>query len=335
LLKIDIRRLHWHDLPFLFQSRSHLLSLDSALLLTHGNPIGVGAFLSHLHPSNGTVTAVCNDPNSKIKLIGQMNYTRGDRSARLAYLLPYDDCSSSSVIGLLEGLASQAGGMGAYSLLAELDETSPAFENMRRAGFTVFGWQRIWKLPFKSDSYESNSSAWRDARSEDEVGIRSLFQSLVPPLAQGFDPLPNHRSHGMVYRQSGEVVAYVESTAGPRGIYLHPLIHPDMDNVVELLNSLAPKLAPLLMRPVYLSVRSYQAYLEPSLEQMNGEVAPRQALLAKRMAIAQRVMATNPMQAVIEGRHVEPTAPLVNHVTMNSPELNSFKLPGEHEISNN
>jgi hypothetical protein len=335
-VNIDIRLLQWHDLPFLYQSRSHLLSLDSALLLTHGNPVGMGAFLVHLHPSNGTVTAVCNDSSSKIKLIGQMNYTRGDRSARLSYLLPYDDCSSSSLIGLLEGLASQAGGMGAFSLLAELDETSPAFENMRRAGFTVFGWQRIWKLPFKSDSYgDTNSSAWRDARSEDEIGIRSLFQSLVPPLAQGFDPLPLHRSHGMVYCHDGEVMAYVESTAGPRGIYLRPLIHPDMDNVGELLHNLAPRLAPLLMRPVYLSVRSYQAYLEPSLEQINAEVAPRQALLAKRLAVAQRVMATNPMQAVMEARHAESTAPLVNHIATKKPELNSLNLPGEHEVINN
>jgi hypothetical protein len=292
-----------------------MLSLDSALLLTRGNPISLGGFLAHLHPAAGVATSVAGDPDDRDMLIGQLNYNRGERSARISYLLPFDVCTAYSVMSLFDGLAVEAGRMGALNLLAELDETSPAFETLRRAGLSVFGWQRIWKLPFDNDSYTGEASPWQDAQSIDEIPIRSLFQCLVPPLSQGIDPLPNHRTRGMVYRQGGELMGYIEFTAGPRGIYLNPLIHPDVENVDRLLTSLAPRLAPLLLRPVYMAVKFYQAWLEPSLEQLQGEVAPRQALMVKRLAASQRVMALNPTQAVLETRRVEPTAPLVNQVS--------------------
>ena len=38
-------------------------------------------------------------------------------------------------------------------------------------------------------------------------------------------------------------------------------------------------------RPVYLCVRSYQAWLEPVLEEFNAQVGPRQAVMVKRLVV--------------------------------------------------
>ena len=47
---------------------------------------------------------------------------------------------------LIENLTVQAGSWGALHVLAELDETSPAFVPLRKAGFSVYAWQRMWDV---------------------------------------------------------------------------------------------------------------------------------------------------------------------------------------------
>jgi hypothetical protein len=69
-----------------------------------------------------------------------------------------------------------------------------------------------------------------------------------------------------------------------------------------------------LGRPVYLSVRSYQAWLETSLQQLDGQLLPRQALLVKHLVQAQRVEAPARL-GVLENRQAEPTATIVTQVS--------------------
>jgi len=37
--------------------------------------------------------------------------------------------------------------MGALNLLADITETHPAFELLRKHGFSVYSWENVWKLP--------------------------------------------------------------------------------------------------------------------------------------------------------------------------------------------
>jgi len=73
-------------------------------------------------------------------------------------------------------------------------------------------------------------------------------------------------------------------THGRTGILLNPLIHPETADVAAKLASLLNYLPDRRNRPVYLCIRSYQAWLEPALEDMGGKPATqRQAVMVKHL----------------------------------------------------
>ncbi len=289
--------------------------MDSARLLTRGSPAGMVANLSLLHLAHSFYTGVINDTKNTLPLIGQVLYELGSRSARLSFVAPGSNCDSPELPALLEGLATQAGRRwGAFHVLGELEEICPAFESMRRAGFSVYAWQRVWRLPVGSQANGSTAGRWQPVQEEDEWAVRSLFQNLVPPLAQSAEPLTIRRQSGLVYRQGSEIMAYVQGIFGPRGIYLYPLIHPDIEDAVNLIKTLPSALVPLLGRPVYLAVRSYQAWLETTLTNMDAKSSPRQALMVKHLAHAQRVPLTARL-VQIEGRQIEPAKSIAHNAS--------------------
>ena len=189
--------MHWQDLWTLYRYRRQVLNLDSALALTRGSPFGPSAMLAHLRPERGSFTGIVTSERSP-SLIGQVRYTMGEHSARLTCVMPHSALSAPDMPILLEGLAAQAGGWGAYHLLAELEETSPLFENMRKAGFSVYAWQRIWRLTPPPKGARNGSKSWQPVSSTDEIGVRSLYQYLVPPLVQSAEPLPEVRPPALV-----------------------------------------------------------------------------------------------------------------------------------------
>lgn len=265
-----------------------------------------------------------------------MQYSVGDRSARILFLMPEDELDQPELTSLLEHLAMQAGAWGAFHLLAEVEESSCALEGLRRSGFSVYAWQRIWKYIPKGDPTlgagngagnehaKNDASPWQQAASIDEINVRSLYQSLVPPLVQSAEPLTARRLTGWVYRQEGEILAYVERVYGPRGIYLQPLIHPAVENVSQVLSSLLLRQPTLLGRPVYLAIRSYQAWLETVIRDQEVEVGPRQALMVKHLVLHQRV-AQLARQKMLEKYTAEPTVPMVQNATAtNEQSLRGF-----------
>jgi hypothetical protein len=297
--------------------RNQVLSLDSALILTRGSPVGLLAALSDLNPMRYSFTGVVPASDCDPKLIGQMRfkaYTQGQRSARLSFMAPSDAGGSPGISDLLDGLTCQAGDWGAINLLAEAEEHHPIFENLRRSNFFVYAWQRIWRFVPAAKDQKGASSRWKSALPQDEIALRSLYHALVPPLVQSAEPFVLNSHQGLVYRQNGEVLGYIEGRRGPRGVYLQPVIHPDVEDARGLLVDLLQALpAFYLGRPVYIAVRSYQSWLEAALEDLHGQAAPRQALFVKHLASAQRVLAAN-KRLVMEKHQAEPTAPMVNNV---------------------
>ena len=328
--KISARSFAWHDLIIFYRYRHQLVCTDSAQALTRGSPVGPLALLSRLNPALGSYTAICTPKDGGTPLIGQIQYTAGDRSAHLLFLMPDEALGQPHLMHLLENFATQAGNWGAFHLLAEVDESSCAMEGLRRSGFSVYAWQRIWKFtPTEGMTAQHNrskngknkekngSSPWRPASSVDEVAIRNLYQSLVPPLVQSAEPLSVRRLPGWVYRQDGEILAYVEGIYGPQGIYLQPLIHPAVENVSQVLCSLLCNQPSQLGRPIYLSIRSYQAWLETVVRDLECQVGPRQALMVKHLVLQQRVAVTAARHSVLEKYAAEPTVPMVRNSTVN------------------
>lgn len=320
---INVRSFAWHDLLAFYRYRRQVVCTDSSLALTRGSPASPLGFLSRLSPSVGFYTCVATPRDSGDPLIGQVQYASGERSARIAFLMPDESLSQPEIGDLVESMAIQAGAWGAFHLLAEVEENSCAMEGLRRSGFSVYAWQRIWKYtppPKRSSNGKSGAangnSRWQPASSVDEIMIRNLYQSLVPPLVQSAEPLSAQRMLGWVHRQGDEILAYVEGIYGPQGIYLQPLVHPGVEDIVPALANLLTYQRAQVGRPVYIAVRSYQAWLEPVMRDLEFQVGPRQALMVKHLVLQQRAALQSSRHSVLEKYTAEPTAPMIHNSTI-------------------
>lgn len=297
--------------------RSGLVCLNKSQSLTHGNPFGFTSLSLRLKPNAESFTGVVEIANSKSDQFCQILHRMGDRSARLNFFAAKQPFDESGTLELWDCLSFKAGEMGAVNVLAQLEETNPLFDTLKKAGFTAYGWESPWKLPQKINSSGSEDK-WNIASPTDEPQIRSLFQSLVPPIVQAAEAFSNSGTRRLVYRENNELIAYVESSQGPAGIYLKPVIHPAAEDILSLLTSLASQFVGF-GDPVYLQVRSYQAWLLNTLERIGGESATSFALLVKHLAILQRngVIITN--RKLVENRHAEPSAPIANNMATDDP----------------
>ena len=272
-----VRPLDVLDLPLLSYYRRDMLSLDSARLLTRGNPLGAMALLSYLDPRHHIYTAIASENGSS--LMGQVTLQEEETSARLTFLAPAENLNGLT-LPLLEHLVTQAGAWGAFHLLAEVDEDSPSFRLLRQAGFAMYAWQRIWKLPVSDPP--GNKGSWRLATGTDWPAVQSLYGQIVPALLHTVEVLPK-QGLGLVCSQ-GNLQAYVAAKSGPKGIWIQPIVPPDSGCVSEQLAGLANAMPDWHDRDIYVCVRSYQAWLESVLEDLGAQASPRQAVMVRRLA---------------------------------------------------
>jgi hypothetical protein len=300
-----VRSLDVLDLPLLSRYRRDMLSLDSARLLTRGDPLGAAALLSYLDPRRHIYTGIAAKGGSS--LMGQATLGEEDTSARLAFLAPAENLNGLT-LPLLEHLVAQVGEWGAFHLLAEVDEDSPAFRLLRHVGFAMYAWQRVWKLP--SSDQSDNKDIWRPAVEMDWPAVQALYGQIVPALLHPVEVLPK-QVMGLVCSE-GNLQAYVAVNSGPKGIWIQPMVPPDSDCVSEQLAGLTHAVADWRGKPIYVCVRSYQAWLETVLEDLGAQSGPRQAVMVRRLAKLQKVEEkVSAMDKVL----VKPAAPVARVVT--------------------
>ncbi|HEX9013603.1 MAG TPA: hypothetical protein VF813_08810 [Anaerolineaceae bacterium] len=256
--------------------------------------LGVFSF-PRVHPN--THTAIGRAGKGKA-VIGQARFEHAAHRARLSLILPADSLDSIVLPGLLDYLAVQAGLSGALHFSAEVDEGSCVFESLRRAGFSVYAWQRVWKFPAGAEagapaggepSPNDTGTVWRPFRRRSDLnGARALYQSLVPALVQSIESPPAHASRGLVYQPGSDLLAYADLVYGPLGIWVQPFIHPSSEDVMALLDRMVRAVPYRRSRPLYVCVRSYQSWFESSLEELGAARGERQALMVKHLAIAER-----------------------------------------------
>lgn len=273
---------------------------------------------SRFKPSAESFTAVAESSEASTCLISQVLHKSGERSARLNFLVMENSNDQDDVLELLDYLNGKAGEMGALNVLAEVSESSPVFESLRKTGYSPYGWEAAWKLPKKVSLNTDADHEWSIAAATDDPQMRGLYQSLVPPIVQAAEAYGNGGTRRLVYRENDEIVAFVESSTGPNGLYLRPLIHPAVLDITALLNALISQFTDI-GQPVYLQVRSYQAWLLNTLEIIGGESSNHFTLLVKHLAVLQRngVIITN--GNLVKNRQAEPTAPMVSHLSVNDP----------------
>jgi hypothetical protein len=290
--------------------RHQCLFFDSTLALTRGPFLDWARTLfASVAPSRGTFTYLATEADHSIQpVLGQVTFLPGASSARLTCLAPENALEATGIASLLEFMISDLGERGALHILAEADECQNACEALHAMGFAIYARQRIWQFSGEPAGPVIPAS-WRYWSDQDGINIRSLYNNLTPGLVQQVEIIPFHRSRGMVYYQGQDLLAYVDLKSGPNGIWAQPFIHPDVKDVPARLAYLLQNLPDRRQRPVYICVRSYQAWLEASLDSLGAQPGPRQAVMVKRLAISRRVVQPAALP-VLEGKQPEPTVPM-------------------------
>lgn len=293
--------------------RRQVVSLHKADYLVHGNPIGIAGVLARLNPSESSYTAVMEHPESGRRFFSQVVHPPHSRSAHFSFLTPDLVKDEGDFLSLIDFLSFQAGEMGAINVLAEIEESHLLFETLRHAGFSVFSWESIWRLPV-FPSTGGSPSKWNPPATTDLNAVRCLYQTLVPPLVQNAEPFRNGDTRRLLYKNKGEALAYVESISGSAGTYLVPLIHPSVEDVAPLLVDLIG-LFEGRGKPLYMQVRSYQAWLSEALAELKAEPSPRFALMVKHLAVGQLNSIKAAQTSRADQRQADPAAPMLNNCT--------------------
>src|SRR5512146_2418060 len=231
LSTVSIRPLALLDLPYVYGFRDDAIGLDTARTLTRGNPLGAVGLFAYVNPARHIYSAIANGEDDCV--LGGVIHSRDETFAKLLYLAPSSQLDHPDLPALLESLSAQAGAWGAFHVLAEVDETSDAFVALRRAGFSVYAWQRMWDVSAIAEA--GRSFAWTRVKSVDVPSVQSLYYQIVPPLLQPVEPAPK-RPSGWICNEG--VKCYVSATQGVYGVVLTPLIHPEATDVSAKLVSL-------------------------------------------------------------------------------------------------
>jgi len=295
---MSIRPLALLDLPYLYSFRDQAIGLDAARTLTRGNPLGAVGLFAYVNPARHIYSAIINGEDEAV--LGGIIHSRNETFAKLLYIAPSTQLGHPDLPKLIESLSVQAGSWGAFHVLAEVDETSNAFVALRRAGFSVYAWQRMWDVSEVTET--DRSFDWMRVKSVHMPSVQNLYYQIVPPLLQPVEP---HPKSTLGWMSNDGVRCYVSATQGVYGIVLTPLIHPEATDVSAKLASLISNLPDRRNRPVYLCVRSYQAWLEPVLADLGARGADRQAVMVKHLARMVKEGQTVP--AVPSGASVQPS----------------------------
>jgi hypothetical protein len=304
------RSFDWRDLPALHRLRDQCVYLDNILVLTNG-PIfaPAGALLSILSPVTGVYTFLHTGVEAEGSvLFGQILHTQGWSSAHLSFLAPESAIGGAGLAELVDQMAAQVGERGALHLIAEADEQTEIFDQLRQTGFGIYARQRIWKLT-EGPTSSKLPGLRRAVVGRDLASVKFLYANLVPGLVQQVEPPPLSQMRGLVYYRGSEVLAYVEIKYGPRGIWVQPFVHPDAENVVEPIIDLLKNLPYRRSRPVYICVRSYQSWLDSALEKSGAQPSPSQGVMVRHLA---RRIAQPFGSLALESTVNEPTVPVAH-----------------------
>ena len=141
-----IRTADWRDLGLIHKVKNNGLCHDSQLAYTRGPSNYQSTVLDLLTPGRTAQTMVARPSKNEPSVMGQIMHRMGEPQARLTYLGPEEAVATTPGLALLDELAHTAGARGAHHLIAEVEETNPMFESLRKAGFAIYARQRVWHL---------------------------------------------------------------------------------------------------------------------------------------------------------------------------------------------
>lgn len=277
------KKIAWQDIFSLPKYGKHQVFLNNTLKYTYAPGVLSSVlqsfvnrnFYVSIHPSG---------------LVGQVYHLMHKTSARLAFVASRDVPAPLAMESLLSQLCQQAGKMGALRVLVEVEKGTNLADNLRRAGFTTYAEQQVWR--FSEVERSSDLPTWEVASSSDLGGIHTLYQKLVPSEVKRIEPPPTAADLlGVVYRFEGEIVGYAASRFGPKGALLDILLDPAQNKTQAHLTAIyqALPLTRLQKNNMYVRVRTYQQKLASALALLEASPCPTQLVMVKHLSIHYQV----------------------------------------------
>ncbi|MEP7357286.1 MAG: hypothetical protein ABI847_08615 [Anaerolineales bacterium] len=303
-----IRPFDWRDVGLVKTLADRGVCLDSETGLTQGNHPLQHALISYLMPMAGAPTFIWRADGNHSAIFGQLRHRPGEEHAWILYMAPGAQNGAQGPDGwqpLIERLAVEAGDRRAQNLIAEVNEKSPEFESLRRAGFAIYARHTLWKLaPERAPATTPAAEpvALRPATRADGPAVNTLYSNVVPRLVQQVEPGPQHIERGYVLQDGQELVAYLDVSRGPQGIWVEPFLHPEAYDLSEpVLLACLQLLAGREDKPLYVCVRRYQDWLQEVVARVGFEALGSQAVMVKRLAVRISEPVLKPL-TVVEGQ---------------------------------
>jgi hypothetical protein len=288
------------DLPLIRRLAEQGTILDSELRCTREVTGPQSVLLSSILPQRSFHTLV--GRSGRQRIVGQFRIRGDERIAHIVYIAPEMDAQrhDTAWLFLVDAMAVEAGKRGIHMLTAEVDEDNPLFVTMRTAGFAVYARQELWRR-YAAPLPSVAPVALQESKDDDYGAIQSLFGNIVPRLVQPV-AMPSEDSEGYVYRQEGRLQGYVAVTVGKCGVYIMPLLHPDIlyREAVTILAGVLARIGRADRLPVYVCVRRYQDWLEDALTELGFAPCQPQALMVRHIAAGVRQAAFAPLEHTLE-----------------------------------
>ena len=273
----------WRDLPSLLRYHNRQVFLDTSLAFTYAPGVLSSVLQSLATP--GMCVSV--HPTG---IIGQVSHSLHKTSARLSFVAA-DSFTNPKMVDLLTHLSQQAGEMGAFRVLAEVEEGTPLVSHLLRAGFTPYAEQQVWRIK-TGGPVDSNQGAWRPVSARDLGDIHSLYGRIVPSDVKRIEHPPTAADlQGVVFPHRGELAGYASTRFGPRGAVLDVWLDPSQDNYQAHIKSICAALPTPRSMNIYVRVRAYQQKLATAVSESaaTNSDAFSQVVMVKHLAIHQKI----------------------------------------------
>ncbi|HVO42129.1 MAG TPA: hypothetical protein VMT34_05890 [Aggregatilineales bacterium] len=271
------------DLPLVRRLTPHGVSLDTATSLTRGvHPIDGAVWSSVPLADFGMPTFVLRAGDRNYA--AQFRHKFGEPNAHIVFVAPdlQRHADTSAWLQLLDTMVSAAGRRGALTLNAEVDDTSPVFEVLREAGFSLYTRQTIWRSE-PGALAPGDATLLRPETDRDTFAIHALCAAVVPRMICQAGGLPD-RGGGLVYERHEHLGAYLSIQEGKCGIYIQPFLRPEVfDRAGALLRSVWAILPHTDRVPVYVCIRRYQEWLQGTLTALDFQPWASQAVMVKHL----------------------------------------------------
>jgi len=200
------------------------------------------------------------------------------RRAALVLMSPraQSDALVETWMHLAQEFAAEATRRGVHHIVAEVPEMGGEVEALQAAGFVPLIQQDVLKLTASpSVGVLPSVSGLREQTKDDEPLIKALHLRVAPKMTYqaevSFDLLraTHGTDRGLVLVRNGELLAHVSIRQGRRSYGMRVLFRPEAGNAAQpmLCHALARLLA-RARRPVYLTLRHYQSWLLPVLDEL-------------------------------------------------------------------